>query len=292
MPEIQEYRNILVPVRHPNDVNRIAEFAQTMVGRGKITFLTVIREDDFMEMQSDWRESSQVIEKYEDRITSRKIRIDTEIRYSDSTWKGIVEQAEEDDSDVILMGWGGKITFRSLRQTPVEKVLSHSDRDVVVFQNQGTKIEGMEKILLPVAYKDYNYSKRLSLILQLIESTGAECTLGHVLLEGRSEEEVEDIFEGPREFMKENGVDVGTKIIEGKEVPDTLIDISSDYDLIVLGPTREYVFSRYMFGWLTDEVVNNSRCSSLVFKEAERPWKAWLRGAIFGLGKEIKNLFK
>ncbi|MFP4005543.1 MAG: universal stress protein, partial [Candidatus Hadarchaeia archaeon] len=251
MPEIQEYRNILVPVRHPNDVNRIAEFAQTMVGRGKITFLTVIREDDFMEMQSDWRESSQVIEKYEDRITSRKIRIDTEIRYSDSTWKGIVEQAEEDDSDVILMGWGGKITFRSLRQTPVEKVLSHSDRDVAVFQNQGTKIEGMEKILLPVAYKDYDYSKRLSLILQLIESTGAECTLGHVLLEGRSEEEVEDIFEGPREFMKENGVDVGTKIIEGKEVPDTLIDISSDYDLIVLGPTREYVFSRYMFGWLT-----------------------------------------
>lgn len=292
MPKLHEYKDVLVPVRHPNDVNRIAEFAQTLVNRGRITFMTVVKQDSFVEMQEDWRRSSRVIEEYENRITSRKIQIDTKIRYSDSIWEGIVNQAEDDDSDVILMGWGGKITFRSLRQTPVEKVLSHSDRDVLVFQNQDSEIGNMERILLPVAYQDYDYSKRLSVILQLIKKTDAECTLVHVLKEGHSGDQVEEIFEGPREFMRERGVECEAKIVEDNDVPEALVEESEEYDLILLGPTREYVFSRYMFGWLTDEIVNNSKCSSLVFKEAERPWKAWLKGAIYGFGKEFLNLFR
>jgi len=111
-------------------------------------------------------------------------------------------------------------------------------------------------------------------IAKLIENTGAECTLMHVLQGEKTMEEAEAIFEGPLEFMKERGIECETNIIEHDDVSEALIEESENHDLIVLGPTREYVFSRYMFGWLTDEIVNNAECSSLVFKEAERPWKA------------------
>ncbi|KXA95095.1 hypothetical protein AKJ36_01550 [candidate division MSBL1 archaeon SCGC-AAA259I07] len=287
-----EYKNLLVPVKHPDDVNRVTELSSVLLDKGRVTFLTVIKKGSFPSVQEDWRKSSRAIENYENKITSRKIRIMPKIRYSNSIWKGIVEQAEEDESDMILMGWGRKITFRSLRQTPVENVLSHSDRDVVVFRNQDSNITNTEKILLPVAYEDYDYSKRLSLVLQLIKSTGAECTLIHILRKGHSREKVEKIFHGPRQYMKERGTECKTKIIENDNIPEALIQESENYDLIVLGPTREYVFSRYMFGWLTDEIVNNAKCSSIVFKEAELPWKAWIKGAIYGLGKELLNFFK
>lgn len=289
---VKKYENILVPVRHPHDVNRIAELAEALIDRGKITFLTVVEKGGFSEMQRAWRKSSRIIENYEDRVTSRRVMIEPKIRYSESVWKGIIEQAEEDDVDLILMGWGKKITFRSLRQTPVERVLSNSDRDVLVFQSGGGNIQDMGKILLPIAYEDYDYSKRLTIISKLTESMGAECTLMHVLQEGTTEEEVEAIFEGPRKFMKERGIECETAIIEHNDVSEALIEESKKYDLIVLGPTKEYVFSRYMFGWLTDEIVNNAQCSSIVFKEAEVPWKAWIKGAISGLCKEFSNVFK
>jgi len=134
LSETKEYRKVLIPVRHPDDVNRIAQFSQSLIDEGKITFLTVVEKDSFAKTQTDWRKSSRIIEGYKDRITSRKIKIETKIRYSDSTWEGVLEQAEADESDLILMGWGKKINFRSLKQTPVERVLSHSDRDVLVFK--------------------------------------------------------------------------------------------------------------------------------------------------------------
>lgn len=292
MPKTKEYKKVLVPVRHPDDVNRIAELAQSLIDRGKITFLTVVRKDSFAKMQTDWRKSSKIIKTYKDRITSKRVRIESKIRYSDSVWKGVLAQAEEDDSDLILMGWGKKITFRSLKQTPLERVLARSERDVVVFQNKTGDIQNIKEILLPVASADYDYSKRLTVIAKLIEGTEAQCTLAHVIQEETPEKEVKEIFEGPLEFMKERGIECETNVIEHGDISEALIEESEKYDLIVLGPTREYVFSRYMFGWLTDEIVNNASCSSIVFKEAEVKWREWIKGAIYGIKKEFLNLFR
>lgn len=292
MSDVKEYKNVLVPVRHPKDVNRIADFAQVIVDQGDITFLTVVKEGNFSEMQSDWRKSSKVVEDYRNRVTSRRININPKIRYNSSVWEGIIEQSNEDESDLILMGWGKKVSFRSLKHTPMENVLSNSDRDVLVFRNKIGDIQDIDEILLPVAYEDYDYSKRLSIIVKLIEKLGAECTLFHVLQEGASEEEAETVFEGPMEFMSERGIECETDSVKHEDVSEALIDESENYDLIVLGPTREYVFSRYLFGWLTDEIVNNAQCSSLVFKESEQPWKAWIKGAFYGFGKEFVNFFR
>lgn len=288
------YKNLLVPVRHPNDVNRVTELASVLVDHGTITFLTVIKEGSFVEMQKDWRRSSKAIEQHRDRVaSSRWTKVVPKIRYSDSVWKGVLDQAEEDDSDLILVGWGGKMSLRSLRQNPLERIFANSDKDVVVFKNRTGKVKDIQKILFPVGYKDYDYSKRLALTAKLIEETGAECVLVHVLRDDGMEEEAQEILQGPKEFMHDLGVECKTKIIRHNEISDALIDeTKNDYDLIILGPTKEYVFTRYLFGWMTDEIVNSINCSSLVFKEGEQKWKAMAVGALNSLKRELVGLFK
>lgn len=292
MVKKHEYKNLLVPVRHPNDVNRIAEFAETIMNRGTITFLTVVKEDDFAEMQSDWRKSTEVIENYKDRVTSKKIRIKPKIRYSNSIWKGVLEQAKQDDSDLIVLGWGKKINFRSLEQTPLEKIFANSDIDTLAFKNRKGDIQNIQKILFPIGYKDYDYSKRLSITSQIIKKTGAECVFVHVLNEDETEEDAKKILERPKNFMEELGIKCETKILEHQKISDALVEESKNHDLIILGPTREYVFSRYLFGWMTDEIVKNANCSAMVFKEGEYKWKAWLRGSFDAFMKKVRDIFR
>ena len=292
--EAKEYNfsNMLVPVRHPDDVNRVTDLSSILAEGGRIVYLTVIKEGNFLEMQRDWRKSSKVLEKDRGRTTARGTKIIPKVTYSDSVWKGILDQAEEEDSDLIILGWNGDINFRSLRQkTPVERVFTHSNRDVIVFKNQGDGVKNIDKILFPVGYKNYDYSKRLSITSKIIRETGAECVLAHVVQEDETSEEVDEILERPKAFMKELGVECETKKIENPDVLEALIEESKDYDLMMVGPTREYVLSRYLFGWMTDELVNNAECSALIFKEKENKWKAWAKGVISGMKKEFKSLF-
>lgn len=292
MEDEHKYKNLLVPVKHPDDVNRITELASILVDRGRITFLTVIKKGSFFATQKNWRLSSRAIEKHRKQVASRWLRIVPKIRYSDIVWRGILEQAEEEDSDLILLGWGGKITYRSLRQSPVERVFANSDRDVIAFKGRMKSIHDVKRILFPIGYKDYGYSKRSSVVARITKKVGAECVLTHVLQEDETEEEAKEIFQGPKESMLKLGIDCETEIIRNGDVLEALIEESSKYDLIVLGPTREYVFSRYLFGWMTDEIVNNAKCSALVYKEGEKRWKAWIRGAFDGFKNELKGLFR
>ncbi len=291
MEDKPKFEKLLVPVRHPDDVNRITELASALVGRGDITFLTVIEKGSFLSTQKDWRNATTAIDKHRREISKRWVKIKPKIRHSDSVWKGIVEQADEEDSDLILMGWNAEINFRSLRQKPMERVFAKSSKDVAAFRSQG-KISEIEKILFPLGYKNYDYSKRLAVTAQLIKSTGAECVFTHVLEEGDTEEDAEEIFEGPKQFMEGLGIECETEVIRHGDVAEALIEESEDYDLIVLGPSREYVFSRYMFGWLTDGIVNNADCSALVYKEGEHKWKAWIRGIFSGFKNELMSIFR
>lgn len=292
MEDKPKFENLLVPVRHPDDVNRITKLASALVDRGKITFLTVIEKGNFISTQKDWRHSTAAIDKHRREITKRWVKINPKIRYSDSVWEGIIEQSEEEDSDLILLGWSAEINFRSLRQKPMERVFANSNRDVAAFRSHGGKIHDIKKIMFPLGYKDYDYSKRLAVTAKLIEETDAECVFVHVLGEGGTEEDAEEIFEGPRKFMEEWGIECKTDIIRHEDVAEALIEESENYDLIVLGPSREYVFSRYMFGWLTDGIVNNADCSALVYKEGEHKWKAWIRGVFSGFKNELTSLFR
>ncbi len=292
MAEKREYENLLVPVRHPNDVNRVTELASLLVDRGRIVYLTVIKERNFTQMQKDWRKSSTILEKHKEKTFKRKARVIPKIRYSDSISDGILDQADDEDSELIILGWGGKISPQSMVRTIIGKTFNNSDRDILVYKNKTENPQDMEKILFPVGYKEYDYEKRLSIFVQLAEKTGAECVLAHVNADNKSEEEIEEIFKSPKDFLDSLGVEYRTKVIEHENVPDALIEESKNHDLMIIGPSREYAISQFLFGYSTDKIANKSESSIIIFKEGEQKWKAWTRGVLENIKSRIKGLFE
>jgi len=259
------YKKALVPIKHPDDVNRLAELVSIILDRGEITFLTVVQNRDFFTMQKNWRTSVNAIEKHKGSIIDRRIDVVPKIRYSDDVAQGIMDQAAEDDSDIIVLGWREEITSWRLGRSHIDRIFADSQRDVIAFKNRTEGIENIDRILFAVGYKDYDYSKRLSFVTKLVNETGAEFVMAHVRKKGGKEENVEDVFAGPKEFLKESGIEPNTKTIIAKSIDSGLIEAAKNYDLIVLGPTQQYLFSKYILMSLTEHIVSSVDCSALVF---------------------------
>jgi nucleotide-binding universal stress UspA family protein len=65
-----------------------------------------------------------------------------------------------------------------------------------------------------------------------------------------------------------------THLIEGKRVAGTLAKAAGDYDLIVLGASREGVFSSVLFGEIPEKVARYSQTPVMIVKRYEGPVKS------------------
>lgn len=65
-----------------------------------------------------------------------------------------------------------------------------------------------------------------------------------------------------------------TCLLEGKRVAGTLVKAAADYDLIVLGASREGVFSSVLFGEIPEKVARYSQTPVMILKRYEGPVKS------------------
>jgi nucleotide-binding universal stress UspA family protein len=65
-----------------------------------------------------------------------------------------------------------------------------------------------------------------------------------------------------------------TCLLEGKRVAGTLVKAAADYDLIVLGASREGVFSSVLFGEIPEKIARYSQTSVMIVRRYEGPVKS------------------
>jgi nucleotide-binding universal stress UspA family protein len=58
-------------------------------------------------------------------------------------------------------------------------------------------------------------------------------------------------------------------VLEGRRVAPTLVKAAADYDLIVLGASKEGVFSSVLFGEIPEKVARYSRTPVMIVKRNE-----------------------
>jgi len=63
---------------------------------------------------------------------------------------------------------------------------------------------------------------------------------------------------------------VDMRLLEGKKVATTLIRAAADYDLIVLGTSREGVFSNVLFGEIPEKVARYARTPVMIVQRLRR----------------------
>lgn len=260
----QGYNRLLIPIGHESDVNDLTTISSYLVDRkkGRIDFSHVIKGGSYSNIPQEWRIASDRITESHHRMMREGIDSSRNIRMADSVVKGILAQAEENKSDGIILGWGPEPTSSISRL--ISRIMKNATCDVFVFKNRGIS-QQLKRILYPTVKEPSK--EHLMIIKRIIKDTKARLTLAHVV-DGSytSRKEGKEILKHAVEKAGKMGVKAASLLATGNNSVKEISKLSTNFDLMLLGPSEGYWLTQTIFGRKTDEIANQAHCSVLLHK--------------------------
>ena len=145
------YRQILVPVQEPAEVEPLIRFAAMLLDAdGLIRVLHVIPTTTLPEVTREWRASVHLVVPAHEAGAALDVRVDPEVRAATDVPGEILESAESHNVDAILLTLRGSRTGRKLFVGHTATgVLHHARADVVVLNRLTLATDRIPRILLP-----------------------------------------------------------------------------------------------------------------------------------------------
>ena len=146
------YRQILVPVQEPAEVEPLVRFAAMLLDAdGLIRVLHVIPTTTLPEVTREWRASVHLVVPAHEAGAALDVRVDPEVRAATDVPGEILESAESHNVDAILLTLRGSRTGRKLFVGHTATgILHHARTDVVVLNRLTLATDRIPRILLPV----------------------------------------------------------------------------------------------------------------------------------------------
>lgn len=255
------YDWVLVPVGDKSDPNKLTQLSSILVDprHGHVQFTHVTTEQSFVRSQEDWRTASDAVTECQHILRDQGIDSSGSIRSSASAVEGILEEAEEQDSDAILIGWTDKESVSRF----VVQLLRQADCDVIVFSGK-EEPRDTDSILVPIIAPPGE--NRLQMLAIMSQRTDATVTFTYIVSGQGNTQEGRDRLEQSAEGLAEYGVQAKTELTESDDVVQKLGELSADYDMMVIGTSREWWLYQTLFGRKTDKIRRAAQCSVLMHK--------------------------
>jgi nucleotide-binding universal stress UspA family protein len=191
------------------------------------------------------------------------------VRIAHQVWDGIIQTAETERVSLILMGWKGYTTTRDRIMGEVtDKVVRQAPCDLITIKLLGDR--PIRRILVPTAGSHHSMLAA-EYVSTLWTYNHHEITCCYVVSPGASENERDTarqlIDKTVRPTRLARKADV--RLLEGKRVASALVKAAADYDLLVLGASREGVFSSVLFGEVPEKVARYSQIPVMIVKRYE-----------------------
>jgi amino acid transporter/nucleotide-binding universal stress UspA family protein len=190
----------------------------------------------------------------------------------------LLNVADIEQPDLILMGWHGDVRGPLLRGTNVAGVVKVANRNVLVLKDNG--LREVRRILVPVGSGPHT---KLGLMLaqQLAAEWGAAITamtvqVGKGYSDAKSDFDRESLqfFQGlaedfVRDALKETGVSAEIVAVIDTDIGHAIINTADGYDLIIIGASNEWAVRQWLFGSLPDKVANHASASVLMVRSKD-----------------------
>ncbi len=148
---------ILVPVADLRAAGELIQVASALMpvhegeARGKVISLGVVEipeELAFSEGTIPARMHRQQLGRLRRLNRSPRIEMRTLVRVHRQVWQGIVESAQEEGVDLILLGWSGRTAEHAVLGTTVDEAVRNAPCDIAVAK--GLKVSAVKRILVPI----------------------------------------------------------------------------------------------------------------------------------------------
>lgn len=257
---------VLVPVANPEHVDELMRTAVDVAGYndGQILVVSIILMPRQTIMSQEFFEKD-VIDQKEDLVNTAVEMADDvpatgKVITSHDVSKGIVNTVREEDVDAVLMGWRGRPRRQDiLVGSNIDRVANSVSCDILV-EKVGRAVgdeRRVRSILFPAARGSHN--ELASEVVESIALTNeSDVTIIRVVSENSPDSELGEVNEILDEtygmFSRLDDEKIETRIVEGEDVIDTIVEESSDYDITVLGAAREGLLRQIVFGTIPEEV--------------------------------------
>lgn len=278
----KEGYRVLVPVANPHTSKTLIDFG-AMVARqkqGELVLLHVITvpwQSPYSAGQryiADAREN--VLDEAIENASQKNIPVSSVIRIARKPAQAIIDQVEEHEVDLVVMGWQGKgQNPQTVIGTNIDHVMRDAHCDIAVLR--GEHFENVKNILIPISYPD-----QARLMLQLGEVLANEQNTGlklfHALPPGLGKEEREDrlekLYDGLAEQREKKSDEEKQKtafkidVTESNNIESTILEQSSKYDLTMIGASREGWYRKHVAGTVTERIARGVEGRLLLVKHS------------------------
>lgn len=200
------------------------------------------------------------------------IEVKKKVYISHDASKAIIDFAHSGNSDIIVMGWTGRIYRARARRSVPQKIMNTARCNVCVVKAKD--LGKIKKILLPVGVGEHLY--RVKIAERLAKTFGASLDLISIVDPNADEKtlnRIEEVHSKDKELLTSK--DVKFEVVKSKSPERVLISRSKNYDLIIIGPSKEWILHDVLFGPVPNKIANESKCTVLMLKQPEQKVESW-----------------
>ncbi len=199
------------------------------------------------------------------------------IRIAHRVYDGILQTAVAEKASLVLMGWKGYATTRDrIFGEVTDKVVRLTPCDLITIKLTGDR--PLKRILIPTAGGPHA-SLAAEYVGLLQQAYGYEVNCCYVTPPEADDHECEIARQWVQKTVRLTGLEGTARVclIEGKHIAPALVKAAADYDLIVLGASREGVFSGVLFGEIPEKVARYSKTPVMIVKRHEGAVKSIIK---------------
>jgi nucleotide-binding universal stress UspA family protein len=193
---------------------------------------------------------------------------------------GIIAAAEQQKASLILMGWKGWTSTRDrIFGEVTDQVVRHAPCDLITVKLKGPL--KLERIMMPTAGGPHAMLAA-EYVGQLQKTYGTSVAVCNIVPDGSGDRKRELAFEWIDKTIARTGLEgsVEKLVIESDHIAGGLVKAGADYDMVVLGASREGIFSSVLLGEITEKVARHSRTPVMIVKRYEGVVKSFVRKVI------------
>jgi amino acid transporter/nucleotide-binding universal stress UspA family protein len=273
---------ILIPLHNPDHVIPLMRLAVPIARAhdGEIVVLGVVDVPRSLPIHEGMRfihHKTPLLKKAVQYGQQEGVEIRTAMRIAHRVYDGILAAASEERASLILMGWKGHTTTRDrIFGEVTDKVVRHAPCDLITIKLLGDK--PIDTVLMPTAGGPHAKlaAEYVAILNQALEMSVTCC---YVVKPKSTAEDRETAQEWMTKTIQESGLEKCAQrmILEGNNIATSLVKVSPEYDLIVLGASKEGIFSSVLFGEIPVKVARFSKCPVMIVRRYEGPVKSLIK---------------
>jgi uncharacterized hydrophobic protein (TIGR00271 family) len=286
---------ILVPIANPATAGMLLRLAGVLARQqnGEVLALQVVTVPDQVPLDEGRHRAASSRVLLEQALTQAQeedFRLQAMTRVAHNVAEGILDTANEETVDLILLGWRGYTRSAGASMGPIiDPVIRDGPCDVTVVK--GAEWDEAKKILVPTSGgPNAPIGARLAWLLS--EVYDSQVTALYVQLGRATPERME---ENRRLIAKTlEGLEFARppehKVIVADSVVDGILREAEDYDLVLLGASEEGLFDQFAFGSIPQQIAARVPRTAVMVKRYGGPTEFWTRKLARALFRVLPRL--